>query len=119
MTAPAFMADPRRSESGHEVRFSVPERAFYEGKKFRAEIVSRGDDLIYQFFNVRHPDFRTLLAEIIEAHFGKTDGFSAAFVPELESLGVRAKGVCDNPFFDYSFYTEKFLDLVDRCLQES
>ena len=116
---PAFMHDPARSEAGHEVKFSVPPRAEYYGKKFRAVIVLKNDDLIYQFFNVKHADFRNLLAEIIEAHFGKTDDFSASYVPELESLGVRAKKVCDSPFFDYAHYTEKFLGLVDSCLQES
>jgi hypothetical protein len=116
---PAFMDDPRRVTSNDVEQITVPPRAEYRGKKFRAEIVRKGDDLIYQFFRYRHPDFQGLLAAIIEAHFGKTDNFSAAFVPELESLAVRAKGVCDLPFFNYSHYTEKFLDLVDGCLQES
>jgi hypothetical protein len=119
MSAPDFMQDPDRSKPGHEVKFSVPPRAEYRGKCFRATIVRKNDDLIYQFFNVRHPDFRSFLAEIIEAHFGKTEAFSAAIVPELESLGVRAKEVCDQPFFNYGHYTEKFLGLVDNCLQES
>lgn len=116
---PDFMKDPARSEPGHELKVTVPPRAEYRGKRFRAVIVSKGDDLIYQFFNVRHADFQALLAEIIEAHFGKTDDFSAAYVPEFESLAVRAKGVCDTPFFNYLHYTEKFLGLVDRCLQET
>lgn len=115
---PDFMKNPAKSEAGHEVQFSIPPRATYYGKNFKAEIVLRGDDLIYQFFKVKHQDFSTLLAEVIEEHFGRTDSFSAAYVPELESLGVRAKGVCDAPFFDYRHYTEKFLGLVDRCLQE-
>jgi hypothetical protein len=115
---PEFMRDPTRRDARYDVGFSIPPRAEYRAKNFRAEIVRRGDDLIYQFFNVRHPDFQGLLAEIIEAHFGKTDAFSAAFVPELNSLGVRAKGVCDDMFFNYAHYTEKFLELVDNCLQE-
>jgi hypothetical protein len=116
---PTFMEDPERSKPGHEVKVSLPPRAEYRGKKFKAVIVVKNDDLIYQFFNVRHKDFQTLLAEIIEAHFGKTDDFSASYVPEFESLAVRAKKVCESPFFNYSHYTEKFLDLVDRCLDQS
>ena len=116
---PAFMADPSRTTVNEAELISVPPRAEYRGKKFRAEIIRKGDDLIYQFFKVRHSDFQTLLAEIIEVHFGKTDDFSAAHVPELESLAIRAKGVCGSPFFNYLHYTEKFLGLVDRCLQES
>ena len=119
MNSPDFMQDPDRSKPGHEVKISVPPRAEYRGKYFRATIVRKNDDFIYQFFNVRHPDFRNFLAEIIEAHFGKTESFSAAVVPELESLGVRAKNVCDSPFFNYPHYTERFLGLVDKCLQES
>jgi hypothetical protein len=91
----------------------------YEGQNFKAEIVSRGDDLIYQFFRVRHKDFRGLLAEIIEAHFGNTNSFSAATVPELKSLGVHARGVTNNPFFNLDHFTSAFLGLVDDCLGES
>jgi hypothetical protein len=112
------MEDPDRSKPGHEVPFSVPPRMAYEGVNFKAEIVTKGDDLIYQFFRVRHPDFRNLLAEVIEAHFGNTDAFSAASVPELKSLGVRAKGVLKNPFFSLSHYTASFLGFVDNCLSE-
>ena len=118
MSNPEFMQDPERSKPGHEVAFNVPPRARYEGRNFRAEIVTKGDDLIYQFFKVRHPDFRSFLAEIIESHFGTTRAFSAASVPELASLGVRAKKVVDSPMFNYRHYTENFLDLVDQCLSE-
>ena len=118
METPDFMQDPDRSKSGHEVAFNLPPRAMYEGRNFRAEIVSKGDDLIYQFFRVKHSDFRNFLAEIIESHFGNTDSFSAASVPELKSLGVRAKRVADSPFFSYRHYTSDFLGLVDSCLEE-
>ena len=117
-TAPAFMEDPDKSESGHEVGVVPHPRAEYRGKNFRAEIVSKGDDLIYQFFRVKKPDFRGLLAEVIESHFGGTTQFSAAYVPEVESLGVLAKGVAGSPFFSYDHYTVHFLDLVDTCLGE-
>lgn len=118
MSTPEFMQDPDRSKPGHEVSFNVPPRMIYEGKNFRAEIISKGDDLIYQFFKVKHGDFRGFLAEIIEAHFGNTASFSAATVPELKSLGVRAKGVTNNPFFNLNHYTSGFLGLVDDCLGE-
>ena len=74
--------------------------------------------LIYQFFKVNHADFRNFLAEIVETHFGNTSAFSAATVPELKSLGVRAKKVVDAPLFDYKHYTSDFLGLVDSCLEE-
>lgn len=113
------MKDPKRSQPGHEVPVSVPPRMEYLGENFKAEIVRKGDDLIYQFFRVRHSDFRGFLAEIIESHFGTTNSFSAASVPELKSLGVRAKGVLDSPFFNLAHYTSSFLDLVDSCLSEA
>lgn len=118
MSTLEFMEDPDRSKPGHEVAFNVPPRMVYEGRNFRVEIVSRGDDLIYQFFGVRHPDFRNFLAEIIESHFGNTNSFSAASVPELKSLGVRAKAVTNNPFFNLMHYTSGFLGFVDDCLSE-
>jgi hypothetical protein len=118
MSTPDFMEDPDCSKPGHEVAFNVPPRMMYQGRNFKADIVSSGDDLIYQFFRVKHSDFRKLLAEIIESHFGNTNSFSAATVPELKSLGVRAKGVTSNPFFNLEHYTSGFLDLVDNCLSE-
>ena len=118
MSTPDFMQDPDRSKPGHEVAFNIPPRMEYEGENFRAEIVHKGDDLIYQFFRVRHPDFRSLLAEVIESHFGSTNAFTAASVPELKSLGVRAKGVTDNTFFNLDHFTSSFLGLVDSCLGE-
>lgn len=117
-TNPDFMRDPGCSKSGHEVVFNTPHRAIYEGRNFRAEIVTKGDDLIYQFFKIKHPDFRSFLAEIVESHFGSTNAFSAAGVPELESIGVLARKVIDAPFFNYLHYTEDFLDLVDTCIGE-
>lgn len=118
MSTPKFMEDPDCSKPGHEVAFNVPPRMEYRGQYFRAEIVHKDTDLIYQFFQVRHPDFRSLLAEIIESHFGNTNAFSAATVPELKSLGVRARGVTDHTFFSLDHYTSDFLGLVDSCLGE-
>jgi hypothetical protein len=119
IVAEAFMHDPARSEAGHEVKIATPPRAEFRGDNFRAQIVSKDSDLIYQFFGVLHADFRNFLAEIIESHFGSTDAFSAEYIPEVQSLGVRAKGVTELPFFNYDHYTVDFLGLVDRCLQES
>ena len=80
MATPKFMKDLERSKPGHEVAFNVPPRMEYQGEYFRAEIVHKAPDLIYQFFQVRHPDFRSLLAEVVESHFGNTQAFSAATV---------------------------------------
>jgi len=118
MSTPAFMEDPDKSVQGHEVNIVPHPRAEYRGNNFRVEIVAKGDDLIYQFFDVKKPDFRDFLAEIIESHFGGTTQFSAAYVPEVESLGVLAKGVVGSPFFNYDHYTVGFLNLVDVCLGE-
>jgi len=119
MSTPEFMQDPERSKPGHEVSFNLPPRMTYKGSNCKVEIVRKGDDIIYQFFKVKHPDFRSLLAEIIESHFGSTNTFAAASVPELKSLGVIAKGVLASPLFNFSHYTSEFLSLVDSCLEES
>jgi hypothetical protein len=119
MHTPDFMKDPDRSAPGHEVKLDTPPRAEYRGTHFRAEIVAKNGDLIYQFFDVKNADFRSFLAEIVESHFGSTEAFSADYIPEVQSHGLRAKGVTDSPFFSYDHYTSDFLGLVDRCLQES
>lgn len=116
---PAFMQDPTKSTAVYDESFGTPPRAEYRGQRCRVEIVLRGDDLIYQFYGVRNTDFQDLLAEIIEAHFGKTDDFSVTYIPEVQSWGLRAKDVRANPFFNYDHFTVRFLDLVDHCLREA
>ena len=118
MSTPEFMKDAKKSAPGHEVGIVPFPRAEYKGQNFHADIVARDEDLIYQFFNVKAADFRTILAEVIEAHFGSTDKFSASYIPEVKSLGVRAQGVAGSPFFNYDHYTTEFLDLVDTVLGE-
>jgi len=118
MTTPEFMKDSKKSSPGHEIGVVPVPRAGFRGENFRAEIVAKGDDLIYQFFDVRNDDFRNLLAEVIEAHFGSTDKFSASYIPEVKSMGVHANGVVGSPFFNYDHYTKDFLELVDTVLGE-
>ena len=117
---PGFMKDPARSEAGQEIPIRADERAEYRGRYYRAQVVVKeNDDIIYQFFDYKVPDFRNFLAEIIEAHFGSTSAFSAAYIPDLESLGVRAQNVRSHPFFSWEHYAKDFLDLVDGCIGES
>lgn len=98
----------------------LPPKMGYDGRNFAASIILRGDeDVIYQF-EVKHSDFRTLLAAVIENHFGDTEGFKFDTIPEIpNAFGLLAKGVRSKPFFNGKHYTEDFLALLDDVLDET
>jgi len=115
---PDFMSNPNKFLGGQEVGVSFPTRGEYKGKNFRAEIVLKDEDIIYQLFDFRVKDMRNLMAEVIESHFGSTESFRAAEIPELDSLGIIAKKVRSYPLFNFKHYTEDFLSLTDKVLGE-
>lgn len=103
-----------------ETPLEIPPRLKFEGNILDADIVPRGDgDLIYHFSNIKHPDFKKILAEVVEQHFGATDDFRIDFVPELQAWGLLAKNVRKKPLFNLMFYTEDFLWLLDAVLKEA
>jgi hypothetical protein len=124
---PAWANDPRNMLSPEDVEafqdadLAIPPRMMFEGDVLRADIVTRGDgDLIYHFYEVNHDDFRTLLAEVVESHFGSTDSFRVDQVIEMPGTwGLLAKGVRSLPLFNLKFYTEDFLWLLDKVLKET
>jgi hypothetical protein len=123
---PNWASDPKLVLSKEDVEkfnkaeLGIPPRLQFEGKVLKADIVFRKDsDIIFHFQGIRNKDFRQILAEVLDAHFGSTDAFKFDPVPELpDTFGLLAKGVRLNPLFSLKFYVEDFLWLLDRTLVE-
>lgn len=98
----------------------LPPSLAYGGRNFYCDIVLRGDeDVIYQF-QTKYGDFRKLLAEVVESHFGDTANFKFDTIPEIpNAYGLLAKSVRAKPFFSAKHYTEGFLDFLDDVLDET
>lgn len=89
-------------------------------KHTRFQVVYREDsgDVIFQVFpeSQKWPgpgEAREFLAAVIEDYFGDTSRFSASYVPELESWGIRASGLLNLPSYDKDFHVDRFLHMMD------
>jgi hypothetical protein len=107
--------------SASPIQFSVEPRIEFKGTNFTSHIVFRSEgDVIFQFFELpkRFKDFEPLLAEAVEGHFGTTDNFALAHVPELKSWALLAKGLQNIALFNQQQHITKFLELIDLALTE-
>jgi hypothetical protein len=81
-------------------------------------------DIIFQVFPKtrffpRDPSLaRTLLAEVIEAHFGDTSNFEAGYTPELKSWAIKAKSLQKLLSFDPEYHVRGFVQLLHDTLLE-
>lgn len=100
-----------------QLSVTPPETSEFQGKRLNARVVRKGGDLIFQFFLPKFPtDFPTLLAEVVESHFGGTDDFKLDHVPELNSYALLAKGILDRPTVRVDYVTTDFLNLLDEVI---
>lgn len=100
-----------------QLAVTPPETSEFQGKRLTARVVKKDSDLIFQFFLTKFPsDFPTLLAEVVESHFGSTDSFKLDHVPELNSYALLAKGILDRPTVRVDYVTTDFLNLLDEVL---
>lgn len=107
----------RALKSTPQITIQPPERAEFKGKKLSAQIVKKGDDVIFQLFMPRFPKFfPALLAETVEGHFGSTDDFKLDHVAELNSYALLAKGILARPTVRVDYVTTEFLNLLDEVL---
>lgn len=98
---------------------AVPENETIEKDNFTCLVVAgKGLDNIFQFFNVTVNDFEELVAEVIDDHFGYTEGFAIEYVPELKMYGLLAKDLRDNPMYSKDFHIYHFLDLLSNTITE-
>jgi hypothetical protein len=106
---------------GSPIQFTIEPRVEFKGKHFTAHVVFRSEgDVIFQFFELpkRFKDIEPLLAEAVEGHFGSTDNFALAHVPELKSWALFAKGLQNIALFNQTQHITHFLELIDLALQE-
>ena len=110
---------PEQVEEFNSTQFQVEKRLNYGGNRFAATIVfkDRGN-IIFQFFNTRRKDFRSILAEVIETHFGSTDDFAASYEKELGAHSLLASGLQFLSTFSVKTHIEDFLELLDITLGE-
>jgi hypothetical protein len=105
-------------DSFNNTQLSVPERFDFDMRNFTCSVVLEGDgDLVYQFVDVKHPDFRQLLADTIESHFGSTRNFSARYDTPVLSWGLLGKDVRLRPLYTQAQYIDAFVGLLDEVLE--
>ena len=98
---------------------AAPENETVAKDNFNCLVVAgKGLDNIFQFFEVKIDDFEELIAEVIEDHFGDTEGFAIEYVPELKMYGLLAKDQRDNPMYSRDFHIYDFLDLLSNTITE-
>lgn len=103
------------SQSGWQLE--APEHEEVEATNFRCIVVEgKGFDTIFQFFNANFEDFEEVAAEVVEDHYGNTDGFAIEFVKELNMHGLLAKDLRDNPLFSKEHHIYDFIELLDSTL---
>jgi hypothetical protein len=104
-----------------QIKFTVEPRLEVKQKNFSAHVVFRSEgDVIFQFFELpkKFKEFEPLLAEAVESHFGSTDKFALAHVPELRSWALLAQGLQDTALYSQAQHIDKFLELIDLAIDE-
>jgi len=97
----------------------TPEHEDLDYDNFNCLVVDgKGDDIIFQFFKVQVDEFEEITAEVIEEHYGDTDGFAIEFVPELKMYGLLYKDAKSNPLFSKEFHVYDFLELLSNTITE-
>lgn len=122
---PTWADDPMLANLAKQIKTTkVPSlttypRMCFAGECFRADVVLPGErDVIFQFLLAKQlKTFDALLAEAIEAHFGTTKDFFVEWTPEVESWGLKARGLRERPLYSQKVHIEDFLSLVDRALE--
>ena len=97
----------------------TPEHEDLSFDNFNCIVVDgKGTDIIFQFFNTETKDFEEICAEVIDDHFGDTEGFAIEYVPEMEMYGLLYKDAKDNPLFSRDFHVYDFLDILSKTITE-
>lgn len=92
----------------------------FEYDSFTANVLHKGDDLIYNVYvNEKYDLSREVLAKAIEAHFGSTDTFSADFEEPANLWSFICRGCKTHPLFDEDRYTESFLDYLHSLFEKA
>ena len=102
-----------------QFHLQTPEHEEIDLANFNCIVVDgKGHDLIFQIFEVKIDDFEELIAEVIEEHFGATEGFAIEYVPEMSMYGLLYKDARTDALFNKEFHVYEFLDLVSNTITE-
>jgi hypothetical protein len=112
---------PEHVEQFQRTQMSVTPREELEGLHIHIVIAYPTEPHIIFQITLKRPfeDFRALLGEVIEEHFGSTDKFRASFEEDLGTWSVICLGARDNPLFNKQFHVEDFLSLLDIAVDEA
>lgn len=100
-----------------EQEISLPSSEHYQMKNFEAYVTDRGDrDIVIQFIAPKCKTFEDVLPEIVEGHFGTTEGFKLHVEPQITSFGLLLEGVRSRPAFSRTHTVDNFLAFVDQTL---
>lgn len=97
------------------IKIETDPRHSYVGSNLSAEIVERGNDLIYHMGNP-HEDFRQVLIEVVHDFFADAETFGIDYIPEVDNFSLYALNAKLNPMADPIVRAKKFLDLLDNTL---
>jgi len=110
---------PEQIEDFNNTEFFIDPRIEFEGTNFEAVAVLKKDtNVIFQFFKTKRKDFRDILAEVVESHFGSTDDFAVAYEKELHSYSLLGKQLQALPMFSKDSHINQFFSLLDYTIEE-
>jgi len=105
----------RAAEAEQEI--SLPSSQHHQMKNFEAYVTDRGEkDLVVQFVSPKYKHFQEVLPEIVEGHFGTTEGFKLHVEPEIKSYGLLMEGIRGRPSFSPEHVITNFLAFADQTL---
>lgn len=110
---------PEQIEDFNNTEFFIDPRREFEGNNFEAvAVIKQDNNVIFQFFKTKRKDFRDILAEVVESHFGSTDDFAVAYEKELHSYSLLGKQLQSLPTFSNDTHVDQFFSLLDNTIEE-
>ena len=103
--------------ASEEQEIVLPVTEHYQFANFEAYVTQRGDkDIVVQFVSPKYRPFEDVLPEVVESHFGTTDGFKLHVEPAIQSFGLLMEGIRGRPSYSHEHVVDNFLNLVDKTL---
>ena len=107
-----------------KTEFSTEPREEMQGQFCDITVVFRENgDVIFQLFPKRKwpadvAGGRQLLSDLVEVYFTDTSRFSASWVPELSSWGLRAAGLAETLTYDKDHHVVGFATFINQALAD-
>lgn len=107
-----------------KTEFSTEPREEMQGQFCDVTVVFRENgDVIFQLFPKRKwpqdlQAARALLSELVDVYFTDTSRFSASWVPEVSSWGLRAAGLSEMLSYDKDHHVIGFATFINQALAD-